>query len=100
LEWGRRRLKPIPEPIRAAGEEYQRDSDLLGPWLIECTELAESAECSAKEAYLNYKKWAEANGLKDREQMTATSFGRRLRDRFDRKHKAGGAFYQGFRLKG
>jgi len=97
-EWQARGLKPIPEPIRAAGAEYQRDSDLLGPWLAECADLAECAECSAKEAYLSYKRWADAAGLREREQMTANSFGRRMRDRFDRVHRNSGQCYRGLRV--
>jgi putative DNA primase/helicase len=101
LEWQKDdlRFENAPEAVKVATEEYQQESDPLGEWITDAVELAEAGEIKASDAYNNYCAWASANGMKEREQMTVTAFGRRLKNRFKKVRHASGLFYQGLREK-
>lgn len=87
---------PIPDCIRAATEEYQRESDVLGQWLDEKTELDTKSIISATDLYKDYKSWIDENGHFPYSQST---FGRSLAERgFKKERKTSGWFYRGIRL--
>lgn len=52
----------IPEEIKETTEDYRRDSDLLGRFLEECTELEASGRVSNSELYSLFCAYAKFNG--------------------------------------
>lgn len=96
--WQRDGLTP-PAAVLAATREYERDSDQLAGFLDAACELETSAEVGATELFEHYKQWAERQGLSDRERLTATMFGRKMAERFERGHKRSGTVYKGLRRR-
>lgn len=97
LEWQQRGLADVPDAISCATSEYQSEQDLLGRWCSECCEQSSNGETSAKELYLNYKRWCIDNGLHP---ASNVAFGRRLRERgFDSRKSHGNAIWKGINLK-
>ena len=64
-----------PETVRAAVEEYRRESDPVREWMEAETEQDSEAKTPVAELYESFQKWCEANGEKA---MAIQSFGRRL----------------------
>jgi len=64
-----------------------------------CTESADG-EVRASDLYKCYREWANFQGIKEKEQLSKTAFGRRLTDKYLKTHKKTGAFYAGLGLKG
>lgn len=81
-------LTPPPEVADATGD-YQREADPLGEWLAACIEEDPGSEIRAGEAYECYTDWAKGHGLKEREYLSATAFGRRMGGRFKYRHAQG-----------
>ncbi len=98
LEWQRRGLEP-PASVTAATDEYRTESDPLADFLTDRCEQDPSLSAAAGEVYKAYKAWAEDQGIREREQLTSASFGRRLGERFERKRKGSGKVYQGLGLR-
>jgi len=96
LEYQRRALKP-PDLVTNATNEYRRDSDPLSRFIEERCALGPGA-VSASEIYKVYLQWAEKQGYREKEVLTANAFGRRLGDRFSKQHTKVGAFYEGITL--
>ncbi|MCJ7510138.1 MAG: phage/plasmid primase, P4 family [Dehalococcoidia bacterium] len=98
LEWQRRGLDPPPS-VRAATEQYRAESDPIADFLRDrCTTGAELT-ARAGELYIAYQSWALTQGLKEREQLTATRFGRLMGQRFPKDSDRDGTFYQGIALR-
>jgi putative DNA primase/helicase len=96
LAWQDRGLAP-PVSVRAATDTYRAESDPLGDFLAaRCVEL-EGTEVGATAVYLAYRAWAAAEGF-DREMLTATTFGRRMKERFGSVHRKTGNAYLGVGL--
>ena len=53
----------------------------------------------ATNAYRAYRAWATAEGYADRETLTATKFGRRMKERFSWGHRKSGNVYLGVGLR-
>lgn len=99
LEWQRLGLEP-PVKVRAATDEYRRESDPLGDFLAERCEIAPDAVTTAAELYAGYQAWAQSQRLRDRETLTRTKFGRRLSDAFTKgRDGPGRVTYAGLSLK-
>jgi phage/plasmid-associated DNA primase len=96
--WQRDGLTP-PPAVLAATREYERDSDQLGGFLDEACERESSAEVGAAELFDHYRRWAGRQGLSDREQLTATMFGRKLGERFEGAHTRSGKVYKGIKQR-
>ena len=64
-----------PETVRAAVEEYRRESDPVREWMEAETEQDSEAKTPVAELYESFQQWCEANGEKA---MNIRSFGRRL----------------------
>ena len=98
LEWQRRGLDPPPS-VRAATEQYRAESDPIADFLRDrcATDLELTAR--AGELYLAYQSWALKQGLKEREQLTNTRFGRLMGQRFPKDSDRDGTFYQGVALR-
>jgi len=64
-----------PDAVRAAVDEYRRETDSVLEWLQQHTLDDPNAETPSKELYDAYCEWCNANGCAP---ITATTFGRRL----------------------
>jgi len=94
LEWQARGLA-APSAVATATAQYRADCDPLGRFLDEACELVPTAEIRAHEFFQHYRQWATTAGLTDREQLSATAFGRKCVERFARVKTAGGMLYRG-----
>jgi len=98
LEWQRRGLDPPPS-VRAATEQYRAESDPIADFLRDRCATDPELTARAGELYLAYQSWALKQGLKEREQLTATRFGRLMGQRFPKDSDRDGTFYQGVALR-
>ena len=98
LEWQRRGLEP-PQSVRAATEQYRAESDPIADFLRERCATAAELTARAGELYIAYQSWAIKQGLKEREQLTNTRFGRLMGQRFPKDSDREGTFYQGVALR-
>jgi putative DNA primase/helicase len=88
LEWRRKGLQ-APEEVRQATGDYRSEMDVLAAFLEECCILRSDAMVSAKNLYIAYKEWCEANGEPVEKQRR---FGMRLTERGLRRQKVGGVY--------
>jgi len=98
LEWQRRGLEP-PQSVRAATEQYRAESDPVADFLKERCSTGANATARAGQLYIAYQSWALKQGLKEREQLSATRFGRLMGQRFPKDSDREGTFYQGVALR-
>jgi putative DNA primase/helicase len=98
LEWQRRGLEP-PQSVRAATDQYRAESDPIADFLRDRCATGPELIARAGELYLAYQSWALKQGLKEREQLTATRFGRLMGQRFPKDSDREGTFYQGVALR-
>jgi len=88
LEWHRKGLQ-APEEVRQATGDYRSEMDVLAAFLEECCILRSDAMTFAKNLYIAYKEWCEANGEPIEKQRR---FGMRLTERGLRRQKVGGVY--------
>jgi putative DNA primase/helicase len=100
LEWQKRGLDPIPECVKVATQEYREESDILAGFISERCIEHPKVTAKAAELYSAYKKWAESEGMRDREVLTSTAFGRRMGERYQKDRKGGIVYYFGIGLSG
>lgn len=98
LEWQRRGLEPPPS-VRAATEQYRAESNPIADFLRERCATDPELTARAGELYIAYQSWALKQGLKEREQLTNTRFGRLMGQRFPKDSDREGTFYQGVALR-
>jgi putative DNA primase/helicase len=98
LEWQGRGLEP-PESVMAATDDYRLEADLLGEFISTCCILGAEFDASAGILYQTYRKWAEQAGMKEREQLSSTSFGRRMGTKFRKERRGTGNVYLGVGVK-
>jgi len=98
LEWQKRGLAP-PDVVKAATEEYRAESDPVAAFLQERCLIGPGYLARAGALYKAYQEWSEEAGLKERERLSNTKFGRTVAGRFLRKEQGSGNFYQGIGLK-
>lgn len=86
-----------PPAIAEAIEAYQRSANPFGEWMIECCEVKDGEETSAKELKDHFDAWAASQGY---EPMTATAFGRSLGDRqlIKKKGAKGRNYWRGVKI--
>jgi putative DNA primase/helicase len=99
LQWQKRGLKP-PKTVVTATEEYRQESDPLGQFIDACCTVGAGLSATFQELYNAYKKWAEAQGWREREILSVTAFGRRMGDGFVGGKTKQGKFYSGIKLDG
>ena len=98
LAWQERGLEP-PEAVKAATADYRSEADPLADFLATCTELGPDFEATPAEINRAYGRWAEAEGLRERDRLTTTGLGRRLGERFRKgRDTRGGRVYAGLRV--
>jgi putative DNA primase/helicase len=98
LAWQDRGLEP-PASVSVATETYRAESDPLGDFVDACYVTGEGLAVGATNAYRAYRAWATAEGYADRETLTATKFGRRMKERFSWGHRKSGNVYLGVGLR-
>jgi len=99
LEWQRRGLEP-PGKVRAATDDYRRESDPLTDFLAERCFLATHATARAATLFVVYVEWAKVQGLREREMLGSRTFGARMTERFSKCHDKKGWYYVGIGLSG
>ena len=87
-----------PARVEQATADYAADSDPLNNFLAEACERDAHASVGAADFYAHYKSWAERQGFSERERLSATMFGKRMADRFERVGTAR-RVYRGVSLK-
>lgn len=97
LEWQRGGLRP-PATVTAATETYRAESDPLGEFVERECVVGEGYVVGASDAHRAYRSWAAEAGLGDREMLTATQFGTRMKARFGGAHRKNGNVYTGVGL--
>jgi putative DNA primase/helicase len=88
LQWRRKGLQ-APEEVRQATGNYRSEMDVLAAFLEEYCILRSDAMAFAKNLYIAYKEWCEANGEPVEKQRR---FGMRLTERGLRRQKVGGVY--------
>ncbi len=99
LEWQKRGLDPVPECVKVATQEYRQESDILAGFIADRCIEHPKATVKASELYSAYKSWAEGEGMRDREVLTSTAFGRRMRGRYQKERRGGTVYYFGIGLR-
>ena len=87
-----------PRAVMAATDEYREDSDPLAEFLVECTEIDAPSETRASAIQQTYCQWADTQRISKSERLTAKDLGRRLAERFTRRHTRDGWVYTGLRI--
>lgn len=87
-----------PAAVRDATDEYRADSDPIADFLAECCESAVTAVTRGADLFEGYGKWADKQRLSKLERLTAKDFGRRMAEKYTRRHTNSGKVYDGVRL--
>jgi len=84
-----------PPAVTTATEEYRQDSDVLGDFIGSCCRVEPGCTVTPSALFAAYKTWADAEGLTDRERLTSTMFGRRIKERFSQGRSGKQRLYVG-----
>lgn len=95
LMWQREGLTP-PETIQKATMDYRKEMDVIGSFIDECCEIGSGLKIGATEVYKVYDKWAKEM---NEHNFSQTQFGKKMADRFEKKHTKIGRVYVGITLK-
>lgn len=87
-----------PDILSEAVDDYKREMNPLEQFIIETCEESPTATVGATAFYKSYQSWAKAVGYSDREILTLTAFGRKMAERFKKKHSRAGWYYFGVRI--
>jgi Predicted ATPase len=97
LAWQDRGLQP-PDAVSTATENYRTESDPLVEFVEGKCLAGDGFVVGATAAYRAYRAWALEAGLAERETLTATNFGGRMKSRFGGEHRKNGNVYTGVGL--
>lgn len=101
LEWQAHGL-PIPPVVQEATEVYQQGEDPVAEFFearTRCDAATVTSVVSLPALYNAYRKWAEAQGIREREMMTSKSFSNLMARRpFERVKVHNTVAYKGFEL--
>lgn len=75
----------VPDRVKQASTAWRDEADELGEFMGACCELGAARRVFADDIYRVYFRWAAIQGLREREVLSRTAFGRRLGHRFDRR---------------
>lgn len=95
LEWQSRGLEPVPKAVETATETYRLDSDDLAGFITETCIEHPKASIKASTLYETYKAWAEEQGMRGQEVMSATAFGRKVGERYQKEKARNCNYYIG-----
>lgn len=99
LAWQSQGLQP-PDSVLAATAEYQADSDPLRTFLDAACIFDNDASERASVLFEHYKRWADREGMSDRERLSSTAFGRKVSERFQKVRDGAGSYYKGVSITG
>ncbi len=94
LDWQQCGLEP-PEVVRAATESYRAESDPLAAFIHAGCITGSNCSVGASDLYEAYLHWGD-----DREKLTATKFGTRMGERYEKRPTRTGIMYFGIGLLG
>jgi len=97
LEWQKRGLNP-PESVLAATQQYREESDPIAAFLQDGCVIGEDFTARAGQLYMAYRRWAQEQGLKEKEELSNARFGRLMGQRFPKDTDKQGIFYKGIGL--
>jgi phage/plasmid-associated DNA primase len=97
FKWQEKGKLESPEKVKAAGDDYQKDQDVVRRWAEECCEMGNSEfQEGASVLYNAYKSWAIQGG---EHPISATRFGKRLQELgFEGTHTMSGKMYQKIKI--
>lgn len=95
LDYLRQGLNP-PATVLERTEEYRTDSDPIAQFILEDCVTGQLLKVRAKALHESYASWAMRNGMSP---MTATDFGKRMVERYERKPTNRGNQYVGIALR-
>ena len=100
LEWQRVGLRP-PGIVTEATEEYRREADPLAEFIADTCVTGPDYQARARKLAEAYGMWAEAQGMRERDRLSVTALGRRMKDRDGTQSERTGAgiIYHGIGLK-
>ena len=99
LLWQKEGLSPAPEIVNIATQSYREENDELSEFVAD--KCIEKGNAKASELFKVYQEWAEKDqGLKGKDIMSKTAFGRRMTDKYSKAHHRKGWFYKGISLIG
>lgn len=99
LMWQEEGLEPIPEIVQLATTEYRFENDILGEFINDRCVECENLEVKATALFKNYREWADGQDIREKEQLSMTSFGRRMTDKYPKVKKPMGLYYKNIGLK-
>lgn len=99
LEWQARGKLEVPIIVKQATEAYRLESDPLAEFLAEKCETGAGLETRAADLYRAYSAWTESEGMKGREVLSKTGFGRLIGEKFGKRKGKAGNIYQMIGLK-
>jgi putative DNA primase/helicase len=88
-----------PAAVNAATATYRAESDPIAVFLRERCVINEACRVKASEFYRAYQDWADDTGLKERERLSNSKFGRIMTERFRKKEESSGNTYVGVGLQ-
>ncbi len=88
----------VPPVILNATDEYRTDSDPIADFIAECITFNADATVAASVLFKAYTDWADRQRLSKQERLTAKEFGRRMAERFTRRHTMSGRVYEGLEV--
>jgi putative DNA primase/helicase len=97
LAWQREGLEP-PAAVQSATESYRVESDPLAEFIEERCAVGSCFVASAGQLYEAYRQWAADQGMREREVLSTVAFGRRMSERFEKRHTRSGKSYHGVGL--
>ncbi len=86
VAWRREGLRE-PESVKAASQSWRDEADPLGDFLAACCLTGGEQLARAGDLFHAYCKFCEESGLRERERMTQTMFGRRMAVRFEKRQR-------------
>jgi len=86
----------VPSTVKNQTKEYRKSEDDLLPFFEEACVIDPSFSITAKDLYIAYRFWAQANGEKV---MSNTAFGRKIKDKFEKIKTVKGNCYNGVTVK-
>jgi len=93
--WMKQGLDEVPSAVTCATQEYQTESDPLAQFIEERCVVVPDAEIQSSVLYKAYISWAEEQGMKEKEKMSSTAFGRKMGMKYVKVSTKKGKFYQG-----
>jgi putative DNA primase/helicase len=99
LIWQKEGLEPTPDCITVATHEYEAESDPIAEFLTSKTVINDQARVQASKLYKFYVDYCHEQGMREKEILSTTAFGRRMRKNYKKDHDRAGWFYLGLAME-